>query len=83
MVYPPYLHPPSNRLSFVRVQEFLFGCAARFPNPDPISDQNFIFHTRFQTWSQKSMPDFRPTYMCAPCFKFVLHKQKLFNYYLD
>ena len=36
------------------------GVPPGFLNPDPISDQNFIFHTRFQTWSQKSMPDFRP-----------------------
>ena len=31
------------------------------PNPDPISDPKIdIFHTRFQTWSLKSMPIFRP-----------------------
>ena len=30
-------------------------------NPDPISDQkNAVFHTRFQTWPQKSIPIFRP-----------------------
>ena len=84
MVYSPYictLPPTVCPLSGCR--NSCLGVPPGFLNPDPISDQSFIFHTRFQTWSQESMPDFRPTYMCAPCFKFVLHKQILFNYHLD
>ena len=30
------------------------------PNPDPISDQNVIFHTRFQTRPLISIPVIRP-----------------------
>ena len=30
------------------------------PNPDPISDQNVIFHTRFQTRPLVSIPVIRP-----------------------
>ena len=40
---------------------FWWGVPPTTLNPDPSSDQkNAIFHTRFQTWPQKSIPVFRP-----------------------
>ena len=47
-------------------------------NPDPISEKkNVIFHTRFQTWSLKSIPDFRPERGSQNATLHVYIKQKL------
>ena len=40
---------------------FWWGCAARISKSRPdFRPKNAIFHTRFQTWPQKSIPVFRP-----------------------
>ena len=43
------------------------GVPPASPNPDPISDQNTISHTRFQNWPQKSIPVFRPDLAREAC----------------
>ena len=39
----------------------IFGCAARISKSRPnFKPKNAIFHTRFQTWHQRTIPVFRP-----------------------